>query len=562
VVANLGLILFLLTVGMEVDTSVLLAHGKGAGLIAFFGMAIPFALGVAISGTLLRTLQGDEVQYEHVSFTSFFVFIGTALSVTAFPVLARILKERKLVTTKPGIITMGAAAMNDAGAWCLLILAIAMANSGRSMEVAAYVFLCVCAFAAFLFVAVGPALRCLVVSLERSQQGWRDALRESLFALALVLCFVCAWVTAFLGVHAIFGAFLFGMILPRGTVLYNDCLNRIEHLIVTLTLPLYFGLSGLSTDVTQLHRPIDGAMVVLVCVAASVGKYVGTGVPALVSGLSLRESAAVAALMNTRGLIELIVLNLGREAGILSTRTFTVMVLMCLFTTFITCPCIELVYPASVRGAANHHDAGLTRDLPQLQLQQSSCVRANHGFNRDMTDVGVERKSVDGDDECAEFESSPPTLLLCIVVESRNSTQALLSWFSSYDARRNWPHCYCINIRKVMIIERGLSEEALSTIGLKFPQEIIVFQSHGEEFRVDEWTEISTNAASLSKFNRRPRHAPGLASLTSELLAIAPEARVYGVAAAAEESLVKGFSNQSVAVVILDMMLPCTMGKD
>jgi hypothetical protein len=113
-----------------------------------------------------------------------------------------------------------------------------------------------------------------------------------------------------------------------------------------------------------------------------------------------------------------------------------------------------------------------------------------------------------------------------------------------------------------MIIERGLAEEALSTIGLKFPQEIVVFQSHGEEFRVDEWTEISTNAASLSSFDHRPRHAPGLASLTSELLAIAPEVRVYGVAAAAEESLVKDFSDQSVAVVILDMMLPCTKDKD
>lgn len=345
-VANIGLVLYLFIVGMELDPLLLVTHAKRAGGVALVGMIVPFVLGIAISRPLFDNLQGDDPKYDNVRFEAFYVFVGTALSITAFPVLARILKESGLIYTVPGAMTMGAAALNDAVAWCLLILAISIANAG-DMATAGYVFLSVICFATGLVFIVRPLFFHLTRLVESQHSAQMD---NYLFALTLALVFMCAWVTALLGVHAIFGSFLFGLIcMPRDSQLFRECNDCIEELIVTFTLPLYFTLSGLKTDVATISRPQDGAMVVLVCFVASFGKFIGAGGTAYFSGMSVRDSSVVAVLMNTRGLVELIVLNLGMDAGILNIRTFSVMVIMCLFTTFITCPIIEIIYPPHTR---------------------------------------------------------------------------------------------------------------------------------------------------------------------------------------------------------------------
>eukprot|EP01034_Spumella_vulgaris_P021266 gene21266-27289_t len=305
------------------------------------------------------------------------------MSITAFPVLARILKENGLIYTKAGSMAMGAAALNDAVAWCLLILAVSMANSG-DMSVAGKVFACVFAFGFGLFVVFRPIFEKIVNYLETLNNVTVDG---HLFALTLCFVLLCAWTTDLLGVDPIFGAFMFGLTVPRNTRLFHTCEERIEQFVLTFTLPLYFALSGLKTDVTQIHSGKDGAMVVLVCVVASFGKFIGAGGMALLSGVGLRESAAIAALMNTRGLVELIVLNLGLSSGILNGRTFTVMVLMALFTTFMTCPLIDLIYPAKyrtrnvdetphVKGDATNYDS-ITRGDETASINMNfdtSCV--------------------------------------------------------------------------------------------------------------------------------------------------------------------------------------------
>lgn len=352
-VANIGLTLYLFLVGLELDPKLLKTHARKAGGIALIGMAVPFALGVAISRIMFDVLQGDDPAFKDVDFVSFFVFIGTAMSITAFPVLARLLKEGGLIYTSAGAMAMGAAALNDAVAWCLLTLAISIANAGN-MATAGYIFLCVVGFALCLFFVIKPLFEELVTYVEAMH---RPDMHQNLFVLTLVILFMSAWTTALLGVHAIFGAFLFGLIVPRGSHLFKECNERMEELVLGFTLPLYFALSGLKTDVTTISTGKEGAICVLVCVCATAGKFIGAGGTALVSGMGYRESAVIAALMNTRGLVELIVLNLGMSSGILNTRTFSVMVIMCLFTTFLTSPLVEWIYPREMRTVEHKDDA-------------------------------------------------------------------------------------------------------------------------------------------------------------------------------------------------------------
>lgn len=265
---------------------------------------------------------------------------------------------------------MGAAAIDDATAWCLLTLAISIANAGDLSE-AGYVFATVVAFALFLIFAVRPVFGVLVEYVEAKQSEWWNS---NLFCLTVMMLFMCAWTTSLLGVHAIFGAFLFGLTIPRGSHLYSACIERIESFVLTITLPLYFTLSGLKTDVTTIRTPTEGGITVLVVVCAVFGKFCGAGGAALFSRMTLRESSVIAVLMNTRGLVELIVLNLGISSGILNTRTFSVMVIMCLVTTFMTSPIIELIYPPSMRMRAadeeklREHGSSLSGAQGELEM--------------------------------------------------------------------------------------------------------------------------------------------------------------------------------------------------
>jgi Kef-type K+ transport system membrane component KefB len=368
-VANIGLTFYLFIIGIELDTKLLMTHARKTAGIALMGMAVPFAIGIAISKTLIQNLQQDQ----DTGFTSFFVFIGTAMSITAFPVLARILKEGGLIYTKAGAMTLGAAALNDAIAWCLLALAISIANGG-SMDQTGYIFGSIVGIAAFQLYIMKPFLEIFV---EMAESKNLLIITEHLFALTICLLFMSAWFTELIGLDSIFGAFLFGLTIPRGSKLYKQCREYIEEFVLTFTLPLYFTLSGLKTDVLSIRTKEEGAMVVLVCFAATIGKFVGAGVSAYLSGMTLTESSAIAVLMNTRGLVELIVLNVGLSSNILNTRTFSVMVIMCLFTTFLTNPLVSLIYPENQRKTMNAEGSNKLYEGGGGEDQMELVARAN-----------------------------------------------------------------------------------------------------------------------------------------------------------------------------------------
>jgi len=385
---------------------------------------------------MFSNLQADDPKYDKIPLSSFFVFIGTALSITAFPVLARLLKEGGLLYSRAGSLAMGAAALNDAIAWCLLILAISIAHA-KNMGTAGLVFLSVCAFGLGLYFVIRPFFELLVKKAEEHKPKY-GCNRNNLFALTLILVFLSAWTTALLGVDAIFGAFLFGLIVPRDSQLFKDCNEYIEELVLTFTLPLYFALSGLKTDITQIHSGKMGAMIILVCVAATAGKLIGCGGTALVGRLSFRESATVAVLMNTRGLVELIVLNLGMKAGILNTRTFSVMVIMCLFTTFITSPIVALIYPPHLRVEAKPTHTEVKSSSPD-EAVQTSKTRADSTLQPN--DITTETKKEEehlftpmSEDNVLTMEKQSR---ICIVMSYHKHLQGLMNLVTAISPRKN-----------------------------------------------------------------------------------------------------------------------------
>ncbi|CDH50442.1 k homeostasis protein [Lichtheimia corymbifera JMRC:FSU:9682] len=334
-VATLGLIFFLFEVGLEVDVRVIRRDWRGSIFIAVAGMALPFGLGIAASVGLYK-LQNDP----DVPFSSFMLFQGVALAITAFPVLARILAELKLLKTQVGALTMASGLLNDVTAWVLLALVVALLNAGNGLEVL-WVLLTTLAFALFLIFLVRPLYRRLCFATGSIQNGPTPLL----MTVTLVMVLASAFVTDIIGVHAIFGGFLAGVIIPHDGDLATKIAEKIEDIVNIIFLPLYFTLSGLQTQIGLLNTGEVWGYVILVIVLACFGKIVGCTVAAKLGGMTIRESFAVGFLMNCKGLVELIVLNIGHNAGVLNDQVFVIMVVMALVTTFMTTPFVMWLYP-------------------------------------------------------------------------------------------------------------------------------------------------------------------------------------------------------------------------
>ncbi|KAI9006234.1 Cation/H+ exchanger, partial [Gaertneriomyces semiglobifer] len=333
-IANFALILFLFLVGIELDPTTVFKKFRQSAAISLTGIALPFAVGVGVSRLIY-----DNLADKTVPFTSFFVFLGVAMSITAFPVLARILTETKLIQTPIGQITLASAAVDDGIAWCLLILVVALINNPSNSIQAFYVFLVVIAWGLFLWFAIRPVLQFLVK---------RSANSDSISHLSVLVTFIVILVSSFFtqaaGVHAIFGAFLAGLITPHDHGFAIKLTEKIEDLVTMLLLPLYFAYSGLNTNIGMLNDGEAWAYTFLVIVAACGGKVIGCTAAARLTGFNWRESIASGILMNTKGLVELIVLNLGYTAGVINQKIFTMFVIMALITTFMTTPLITWVY--------------------------------------------------------------------------------------------------------------------------------------------------------------------------------------------------------------------------
>ncbi|KAI8642951.1 Sodium/hydrogen exchanger family-domain-containing protein [Parasitella parasitica] len=334
-IATLGLVFFLFQVGLEVDLQVIRKDWHKSMVIAVAGMALPFGLGAAVSVGLYK-LQDDD----SINFGSFLLFLGVAMSITAFPVLARILAELKLLRTKVGAITMASGLINDCTAWVLLALVVALLNSSGGIE-ALYVFLTAVGFTLFVVFIVGPLYRRLCLYTNSYENGPSPLL----MTVTLMIVLLSAFVTDIIGVHAIFGGFIAGVIVPHDHDLSIKITEKIEDIVNILFLPLYFTLSGLKTQIGLLDTGTIWGYVILVIFLACFGKIVGCSAAAKLCGMTNRESVTVGFLMNCKGLVELIVLNIGHDSGVLNDQVFVIMVVMALITTFMTTPVVIWLYP-------------------------------------------------------------------------------------------------------------------------------------------------------------------------------------------------------------------------
>ncbi|GAA5859102.1 hypothetical protein JCM1840_003752 [Sporobolomyces johnsonii] len=348
-VANLGLVLFLFLVGLEVDFSLFRRNVAVSSSISFIGMVIPFGLGAAVSKGLYDTFVEKSKNYG-----TFLLFIGTANAITAFPVLARILTDENLLQNHVGVIVLSAGVGNDVVGWILLALAIALVNASSGIIVL-YVILTSVAWTLALWFIGRPAL----IWLGRKTRSFGEAGPSQTMTVCVVfLVLASAFLTDRIGIHAIFGAFLVGLIVPKQ--IRHQLTEKIEDLVTVLFLPLYFALSGLNTDLSLLSDGSIWGWTVCVVVVAFLSKFLACGAVAKGFGMDWRESGAVGSLMACKGLVELIVLNIGLSAGILNNQIFAMFVLMALVTTFITTPLTLVFYPVSYRLKKDRERRALT----------------------------------------------------------------------------------------------------------------------------------------------------------------------------------------------------------
>lgn len=336
--SQLGLALFMFMVGLELNWNEVRRNGGISILIGHASIAVPIAL-----GTILALVLYPQLSDRRVGFTEFALFIGLGLSVTAFPVLARILSERKLLRTRVGAVALACAAVVDITGWCLLAYIVAIV---RASDSAFRVWTPICGllvFVAIMFFGVRPLLR-------KAEFAYRldGELSENWQALLLLLILISALATESLGLHVLFGAFVAGVVMPKGHDFVSYVAGKFESLTVLLLLPLFFAYSGLRTRLGQVNGFRMWWLWLLIVFAAVVGKVAGTCLAARIGGLPWRESAALGVLMNTRGVMELAILNIGLDIGVISRPMFSMMVLMAVVTTMMTRPLLDWVFPSSL----------------------------------------------------------------------------------------------------------------------------------------------------------------------------------------------------------------------
>ncbi|MDV2992613.1 MAG: Glutathione-regulated potassium-efflux system protein KefB [Chroococcidiopsis sp. SAG 2025] len=334
VLSQIGLIFFMFLIGLELNPKYLSGQLDIAILTSHVSILVPFSLGT-LSAIILYPLVSDG----SVSFTAFALFLGAAMSITAFPVLARIITENNLQRSRLGTLALTCAAVDDVTAWCVLAVAIAVAKEGNFVKaiptiIAAIVYI-------GLMVTVGRwCLRYLAKLFHRTGR-----LTQFLLACIYMGVVISALITEVIGIHLIFGAFLVGAVMPKDHDLVREIAQKTEDFVLIFLLPVFFAYSGIRTQIGLLNRPELWLLCLLVLVVAIAGKYIGTYVAARVSGIDKREASALGWLMNTRGLTELIVLNIGLSLGVISPLLFTMLVIMALVTTFMTSPLLEWTYP-------------------------------------------------------------------------------------------------------------------------------------------------------------------------------------------------------------------------
>ncbi|QSQ21124.1 cation:proton antiporter [Pyxidicoccus parkwayensis] len=333
--SQVGLVLFMFLIGLELDPRMLKGRGHSSVAISHTSIIVPFALGAAAGALWFYRSLSDP----SVPFSSFVLFMGVSMSITAFPVLARILTERGLLQSKVGTVAIACAAVDDVTAWCLLAFVVSIVRAS-DLAHAALTTVFALLYIGFVLVVLKPFLARL-----GARVASREGLTQNVVAGTLVLLLASAWVTELIGIHALFGAFLFGAVIPKEGGLAEALAEKLEDIAVVLLLPVFFAFSGLRTQIGLLNSVEAWVTCGVIILLAVVGKFGGSAVAARLTGMRWREAGAVGVLMNTRGLMELIVLNIGLDLGVISPQLFTMMVIMALVTTFMTTPLLQWFYP-------------------------------------------------------------------------------------------------------------------------------------------------------------------------------------------------------------------------
>lgn len=330
--SQIGLILFMFVVGMELDLKVLRNQAREAVVISHASIVIPFALGLGLAYFIYENFAPLGVQ-----FTSFGLFLGIAMSITAFPVLARIVQERGINKTRLGTVVITCAATDDITAWCILAAVIAIVKAGSFVS-AIYIILLAGAYVLLMLKVVKPFLK-RVGDLHTT----RENLSKPVVAIFFLTLILSSYITEIIGIHALFGAFMAGAIMPENMKFRNIFIEKVEDVALVLLLPLFFVFTGLRTQIGLLNHLYLWEVCGLIILVAVVGKFFGSALAARFVGQSWKDSLTIGALMNTRGLMELVVLNIGYDLGVLTPEIFAMMVIMALVTTFMTGPALDLI---------------------------------------------------------------------------------------------------------------------------------------------------------------------------------------------------------------------------
>jgi Kef-type K+ transport system membrane component KefB len=334
---QIGLAFFMFIVGMELDTSYLKANAKHAVMISHVSIVFPFFLGVWLAYYLYPDFAPVKV-----SFLSFALFIGIAMSITAFPVLARIVQERKLSGTPIGNLAIICAAADDITAWCILAVVVTIVKA-NSITVGLFTIGLALLFVASMIYLVKPFLSRRIDKYAVSNN------RRGVVVLVFIVVLLSAWIAEMIGIHAIFGAFLAGTIMPKNEAMKQMLIDKVEDISVLLLLPVFFAYTGLRTQINLLGQQQLWVIWFLIMLVAVGGKLGGSAITARLMGQSWSDALSIGILMNTRGLMELVVLNIGYELGVLSPEIFAMMVLMAIATTCMTNPLMNILSKKKVR---------------------------------------------------------------------------------------------------------------------------------------------------------------------------------------------------------------------
>jgi Kef-type K+ transport system membrane component KefB len=342
VVAQLGIAVYMFLVGLDFRSDDFKSNAKGAVAVSISGIAVPFLVAVLATPLLLGV---PGLFAPTVSRFDATLFLGAAIAITAFPVLARIIHDRGLTGTAIATLSLAAAAIGDAVAWCVVAVVLASLGAGSGIAILAITGGAV--FAAVLSL-LGPRLFAPLGRMAERDERARQGLSPAVLAAALMLCTLSAWISDAIGLHAVFGAFLIGTAMPRGVFA-----ERLRHLLEPFTLvfllPVFFAFSGLNTSLTMVNTPELGWIAGGILAASIFAKFVACWGAALATGQDNARALGIGALMNARGLTELIIANIGLQAGIIGPALFSMLVLMAIVTTLMTSPLFELVYGRKAR---------------------------------------------------------------------------------------------------------------------------------------------------------------------------------------------------------------------